>query len=119
MNQHVPADAGFIVQNSDREPLGRATVVTAFSRACRRVGVDGITFHDLRHFYASGLISAGCEVVTVQHALGHASASITLDTYSHLWPNAEDRTRSAAARVMRDALGRTPGAQEASVAESL
>jgi len=50
---------------------------------------------DLRHFYASGLISAGCDVVTVQRALGHANASVTLGTYAHLWPSAEDRTRAA------------------------
>ena len=34
----------------------------------------GFTLHDLRHFYASGLIAAGCDVVTVQRALGHAQA---------------------------------------------
>lgn len=62
--------------------------------------MDGFTLHDLRHFYASGLIAAGCDVVTVQHALGHSSPSITLNTYSHLWPKAEDRTRNAAAGLM-------------------
>jgi integrase len=41
--------------------------------------------HDLRHFYASDLIAAGCDVVTVQRAMGHGSASLTLNTYSHLW----------------------------------
>ena len=56
-------------------------------------GVDGMRLHDLRHFYASGLIAAGCDVVTVQRALGHSAASITLRTYAHLWPTAEDRTR--------------------------
>lgn len=56
--------------------------------------------HDLRHFCASGLIAAGCDVVTVQRALGHAKATTTLDTYSHLWPTAEDRTRSAAGAMM-------------------
>lgn len=34
----------------------------------RAVGLEGFTLHDLRHFYASGLIAAGCDVVTVQHA---------------------------------------------------
>lgn len=53
--------------------------------------------HDLRHFYASGLINEGCDVVTVQRAMGHNSATLTLSTYSHLWPNAADRTREAAA----------------------
>jgi hypothetical protein len=32
---------------------------------------------------ASGLIAAGCDVVTVQRALGHVAPSITLNTYSH------------------------------------
>ncbi|GAB4095608.1 hypothetical protein GCM10028787_10830 [Brachybacterium horti] len=58
------------------------------------------TLHTLRHFYASALISAGCDVVTVQRALGHSQPSITLNTYSHLWPSAEDRTRAAAADLM-------------------
>ena len=36
----------------------------------------------------------------VQTRLGHASASETLDTYSHLWPDAEDRTRLAIDSVL-------------------
>jgi hypothetical protein len=41
---------------------------------------------------------------------------MTLDTYSHLWPSAEDRTRAAATSLMADALGladslRTAGAK--------
>jgi len=39
--------------------------------------------HHLRHYYASGLIAAGCDVVTVQRALGHRTANVTLGTYSH------------------------------------
>lgn len=63
-----------------------------------------VRLHDLRHFYASGLIAAGCDVVTVQRALGHSTATTTLNTYSHLWPTAEDRTRTAAAGLMKQAL---------------
>ena len=35
-------------------------------------------------------------MVTVQRAMGHASATTTLSTYAHLWPTAEDKTRAAA-----------------------
>ncbi|MDZ7929043.1 MAG: site-specific integrase [Rhodococcus sp. (in: high G+C Gram-positive bacteria)] len=59
--------------------------------------------HDLRHFYASGLIYAGCDVVTVQRALGHSSPNVTLSTYAHLWPNADDRTQKAADALFREA----------------
>lgn len=44
-------------------------------------GVGEVTLHDLRHFYASGLIADGCAVVTVQRALGHALPSITSNAY--------------------------------------
>jgi len=36
----------------------------------------------------------------VQARLGHAGASETLDTYSHLWPDSEDRTRQAVDAVV-------------------
>ena len=68
-----------------------------------------VRLHDLRHFYASGLIAAGCDVVTVQRALGHSTATTTLNTYSHLWPTAEDRTRKAAAGLLRQALASRVG----------
>lgn len=51
--------------------------------------------HQLRHHYASLLIQHGESVKVVQARLGHASASETLDTYAHLWPNSEESTRAA------------------------
>lgn len=71
-----------------------------WKQAKQRAGVS-CRIHDLRHFYASGLIAAGCDVATVQRALGHSSATITLNYYAHLWPTAEDRTREAAATLMQ------------------
>lgn len=66
----------------------------------------GVTFklHELRHYFASGLIAAGCDVVTVQRAMGHASATTTLSTYTHLWPTVEDKTRAAASSMAASVL---------------
>ncbi len=55
----------------------------------------GTHFHELRHFYASLLIDGGESVKVVQTRLGHATADETLNTYAHLWPDSEDRSRSA------------------------
>lgn len=85
-------------------PLHQNSVGYLWRKARDAAGV-GYRLHDLRHFYASGLIAAGCDVVTVQRAMGHKSATVTLNTYSHKWPKAEDRTRSAAAVMFADALG--------------
>ncbi len=64
-------------------------------------GTDNkVTMHSLRHFYASLLIRHGESVKVVQSRLGHATAAETLDTYSHLWPDSEDRTRDAVEAVL-------------------
>ncbi|GAA1426524.1 hypothetical protein GCM10009601_35560 [Streptomyces thermospinosisporus] len=63
---------------------------------------EGASLHDLRHFYASLLIKHGENVKTVQKRLGHTKPSITLDTYTHLWPDEEDTTRAAVEAVLGD-----------------
>jgi integrase len=107
---HCPAgqtDRWLVAGGAD-DPPHQNTVGHQWRRACRRAGVEGVTLHDLRHFCASGLIAAGCDVVTVQRALGHAKATTTLNTYAHLWPNAEDRTRHAAADLLAAATTSSP-----------
>lgn len=80
---------------------GRSAQVARFGTgSC----LGDFTLHSLRHFYASGLIAGGCDVATVQRALGHALPSITLNTYTHLWPTAEEKTRAAATEMMATAL---------------
>lgn len=76
-------------------PLHQNSVGYLWRKACRLAKIEGVRYHDTRHFYASGLIAAGCDVSTVQRALGHSSATTTLATYAHLWPKADDRTRAA------------------------
>ena len=63
---------------------------------------DGASMHDLRHFYASALIKNRESVKTVQRRLGHSKPSITLDIYTHLWPDDEDTTRAANEAALGD-----------------
>lgn len=100
----VLGDDGWLFVGTGAQPPHQNTVSYWWRKTCLAAGVEGVRLHDLRHFYASGLIAAGCDVVTVQHALGHAKATTTLQTYSHLWPTAEDLTRTAAESMMQTAL---------------
>ncbi|GAA4697978.1 tyrosine-type recombinase/integrase [Nocardioides nanhaiensis] len=81
------------------EPLRYRRWRTVAEGAARAAGVD-VTAHDLRHFYASALIAGGASVKQVQERLGHASAVITLQTYAHLWPGDDDRTRDVMDAVL-------------------
>ncbi|MDO5618761.1 tyrosine-type recombinase/integrase [Kocuria sp.] len=103
IGQGVHGVEGFLFATASGGLMGGSSADYRWNQARKQVGGEPCRIHDLRHFYASGLIAAGCDVVTVQRALGHASATITLNTYSHMWPSAEDTTRAAAAGLMRAA----------------
>ena len=91
---------GWLFTGPTGEPPHQNTVGYGWRKTLRDAGLPGIKLHDLRHFFASGLSAEGCDVVTVQRALGHSKPTTTLNTYTHLWPTAEDRTRKAAQRLM-------------------
>ena len=46
--------------------------------------------HEARHTYASLMIAAGVNAKALSTYMGHASITITLDRYGHLFPGAED-----------------------------
>lgn len=102
--EHHPTPDGWFFVGAGGSPVAPTTVHHWWTKTTATAGVTGVKLHALRHFYASGLIASGCDVVTVQRALGHKSPSVTLNTYSHLWPTAEDRTREAAGALAAAAL---------------
>jgi len=75
-----------------------------FAAAVRRAQADDPAFprispHDLRHTAASLAISAGANVKAVQRMLGHASATMTLDTYADLFDDDLNRVSDALDRA--------------------
>ncbi len=52
--------------------------------------LDRITLHERRHTFASLMIAAGVNAKALSTFMGHASITITLDRYGHLFPGAED-----------------------------
>jgi len=99
-----PGPDAFVFTTPKGDPISRGRFSEMWRPATARAGAPvGTGFHALRHFYASLLIRHGENVKTVQARLGHKTAAETLNTYSHLWPDSEDRTRTA----IDDVLGVT------------
>lgn len=71
-----------------RRPKGRSWFDGAKRRAHEKDESFplGLRIHDLRHTAASLMVQSGAHVKLVQHQLGHASASLTMDTYADLFP---------------------------------
>jgi integrase len=62
-----------------------------FDPAARKAGVAGLAPHELRHTCASLAIRSRASIKTVQQLLGHATATMTLDHYGHLYPDELDQ----------------------------
>jgi integrase len=82
--------------NADGSSCKPDTLTKQFASAVRRIAIQRIRLHDLRHSHATQLLRAGVHFKVVSERLGHASVMITLDLYSHVLPGmgaeAVDRT---------------------------
>lgn len=67
-------------------------------------GLPDIRVHDLRHSHASLLLASGVNPKVVQERLGHASITLTLQTYSHVIPSLQEE----AAKKLDLIMGATP-----------
>jgi integrase len=74
---------------------GLVDIRKRFYRALREAKIEGFVFHDLRHTFASHLMMAGVDLMTVKEFLGHKDIKMTL-RYAHLAP---DYKRAAIGRL--------------------
>ena len=90
-------DHDFVFTTQVGTPLNRHN----FFRRCYKPLLEeaglprSIRFHDLRHTCATLLLSKNVNPKIVQELLGHANISQTMDTYSHMLPDMQERAASA------------------------
>lgn len=86
----------YLVKLPDYQPDYRIFNYTKYylnhemQRGCKLSGTKKIRVHDLRHSHASLLIQMGFSPLLISERLGHESVETTLNTYSHLYPNAHE-----------------------------
>ena len=93
-------DQGLIFPSRKGTPMNaRNLTARSFKPLLKRAGLPNIRLHDLRHTCATLMLCEGVHIKLVQELLGHATISITLDTYSHLLPGMGDETAWAMDRI--------------------
>jgi integrase len=84
---------GFIVCKEDGTPYDPEYISRNYRRVmkeykiCTELDIPYIRFHDLRHTYATLMLTADVNPKIVSSLLGHSTVSMTLNTYSHILPN--------------------------------
>lgn len=82
--QGSPGPDALLFSADGEKPLDPSNARKEFLRALEAAGLKHVTMHSLRHTYASLMIACGASIKALQRALGHASATMTLNTYAHL-----------------------------------
>ena len=86
---------GFVFTSETGNPLAITTVTNILNAVLSAASLPRRRFHDLRHSFASYLISHGADLMTVRDLCGHSTITITADTYGHLFPNRRQEVMAA------------------------
>jgi integrase len=97
-------DTGLVFTKEDGEAWHPEVITRFFGQAVTRSKLPRIRLHDLRHTHATLALRAGIHPKVVSERLGHATISITLDTYSHAIPAMQEE---AAVRIAELVFART------------
>lgn len=87
--QHAPISPQTYVLSChpDGSPVTPGALNHALRRDMLRAGLPAINLHGLRHTMATMAVAQGIHLRVLQALLGHASITITADTYSHILPS--------------------------------
>jgi integrase len=88
------ADSDLVFPDWEGSPQRPDSFSARWTELSKRLKL-GVSFHELRHTHASQLIDAGVDVVTISKRLGHASPTITLSTYAHLFRKDDGKAADA------------------------
>ena len=98
-------DTGFVLVLPHGMPPSPDSITQRFRRDCERAGVRYVTFHGLRHTFATFALAKKIPLHDVTRLLGHASKAFTLAVYAHVLPTA---TVDAVAAVADYVFGNDP-----------
>ena len=74
---------GTFLLSGTTNPVEPRTMENRYNRFMADLGIQGTTFHTLRHTFATRCIEAEFDIKTLSEILGHANVSLTLNRYVH------------------------------------
>jgi integrase len=101
LGQGKATPEALVFSNFDGEPIRPNNLSRRWIEVMRAYKLPPVPFHALRHTHASSLIAAGVDVLKISRRLGHASASITLNVYGHLFQADDGKAVAAIEAALR------------------
>jgi integrase len=104
--QGSPAPEALLFTHDGEQPLNPGSARRRFCAALEVAELRHVTIHSLRHSFASVMLASGANIKALQRALGHSSATMTLDVYSHLLEESVESSALKADQIFTGAGGK-------------
>lgn len=95
-----------LLKDSFGNPVFPNNIWRWHSNFLKKIGMEHITFHALRHTYASMLNYLGKDIAEISLDMGHSRKSTTLNIYTHMFQDMEQAKRQTAADLSNRILSR-------------
>ena len=87
------------------DPLLPNSAYQKLKKILKSADLPSIRFHDLRHTFATHALTSGVDAKTLSKILGHTNASFTLDTYTHVTSDMQDRAANIVGNFTENLFG--------------
>jgi integrase len=102
-------DNCFVCAGEDGQPIQPQSLTHAWHRFLVKTNLPRLRFHDLRHSHATHMLASGVHPKIASERLGHATVSLTLDTYSHVIPGMQEDAVARIDAAFAGAVGKPIG----------
>jgi integrase len=100
------ADHNLVCARPDGSPMDPDVYSSDVIDFMKKIGLAGVSFHKLRHGYATHLLAQNVHPKVVQELLGHSSIAITMDLYSHIIPGMQEEAVAKLDSMMSGAIAK-------------
>ena len=87
------------------DPLLPNSAYQKLKKILKSADLPSIRFHDLRHTFATHALTSGVDAKTLSKILGHTNASFTLDTYTHVTSDMQERAANIVGNFTENLFG--------------
>ena len=87
------------------DPMLPNSAYQKLKKILKKAELPNIRFHDLRHTFATHALTSGVDAKTLSKILGHTNASFTLDTYTHVTSDMQERAANIVGNFTENLFG--------------
>lgn len=89
----------YLILSPEGKPIHHSRANDRVHKYARDIGIDPISFHELRHTYASMINNFGADITELASQMRHSDATTSLSIYTHMLESVSDSSKKFASKI--------------------